>query len=199
MDRARSFVRRSLAAAAAVALAVAACATPAPSPGSTATPASSLITTAPPAPTVGPSPTEVGGTAAVACRESDVELVHGRVDGAAGSRFTTMTLTVTGAAACTIPVTPAIELIDASGARLLETAPAGAVATMEVPVGTAVTSNVQLANWCDPPPAEPLSLTLVLDGVSLPVPGGPYPDPGGLPGCNGAGGPTFAATDWQLP
>jgi hypothetical protein len=168
---------------------MAACATPAPSPGFTATPAS----------TVEPSPTELGGTTAAACRESDVELVHGRVDGAAGSRFTTMTLTVTGAAACTVPLEPTIELIDATGAQLVETAPAGAVATMEMPVGTAVTSKVQLANWCDPPPAEPLTLSLVLDGVSMPVLGGPYPDPGGLPGCNGAGGPTFVATDWQLP
>jgi len=189
MNTMRSFVRRSLPSAIAVALIVAACATTTPSPGTTATPAR----------TVRPSPTDVGGPAAGACRESDVELAHGRVDGAAGSRFTTLTLTVTGAAACRIPAAPTIELIDASGARLVQTAPAGPVTMMEVQVGTAVTSNVQLANWCDPPPAEPLSLSLVLDGVSLPVLGGPYPDPGGLPGCNGAGGPTFAATDWQLP
>jgi hypothetical protein len=198
MDIMRSFVLRSLPAAAALAL-VAACATPAPTPRTTATPSPIPGTTATPAPTVRPTPTEVNGTAAAACRQSDVELIHGRVDGAAGSRFTTMTLTATGAAACTIPVTPTIELIDAGGARLAVTAPPGPVATMEVPVGTAVTSNVQLANWCDPPPAEPVTLTLVLDGVSLAVLGGPYPDPGGLPGCNGAGGPTFAATDWQLP
>ena len=145
MDTMRSFARRSRFAAIAVALVAAACATPAPSPRTTATPA----------PTVRPTPTEVGGTAAAACRESDVELIHGRVDGAAGSRFTTMTLTVTGAAACTIPVTPTIELIDAGGAQLAVTALPGPVVTMEVPVGTAVTSNVQLANWCDPPPAEP--------------------------------------------
>jgi hypothetical protein len=189
MNIMRSVVRRPLLPAAAIALVVAACATPAPSRGTTVTPA----------PTVRSSPTEVGGTVAGACRQSDVEVAHGRVDGAAGSRFTTMTLTVTGAAACTIPVTPTIELIDASGAQLVETAPAGVVATMEVPAGTAVTSNVQLANWCDSPPAEPLSLGLVLDGASLPVLGGPYPDPGGLPGCNGAGGPTFAPTDWQTP
>ena len=189
MNTMRSFVRRARPSAIAIALLVAACATPAPSPGTTATPG----------PTVRPSPTDVGGAAAGACRESDIELAHGRTDGAAGSRFTTMTLTVTGAAACAIPVTPTIELNDASGAQLVATAPAGAIATMEVPVGTAVTSNVQLANWCDPPPAEPLTLTLVLDGASLPVLGGPYPDLGGLPGCNGPGGLTFAATDWQLP
>jgi hypothetical protein len=199
MNTMRSFVRRALPAAAAIALVVAACATPAPSPGATATPEPSPRSTATPAPTAGPSPTDIGGAATAACRESDVELAHGRVDGAAGSRFTTMMLTVTGAAACTIPVTPTLALIDAGGAQLAVTAPPGPVATTAVPVGTAVTSNVQLANWCDPPPAEPLTLTLVLHGVSLPVLGGPYPDPGGLPGCNGAGGPTFAATDWQLP
>jgi hypothetical protein len=185
----RSLARRSLASAVAVAVVVAACATRAPSPAATATPG----------PTAEPSPTDVGGTATAACRQSDVELAHGRVDGAAGSRFTTLTLTVTGAAACTIPVSPAVELLDSAGARLLEATPAGAVAMFEVPVGTAVTSVVQLANWCDARPAEPLSLALVLDGVSVPVQGGPYPDPGGLPGCNGAGGPVFAATDWQLP
>ena len=122
MNTMRSFVRRALPAAAAIALVVAACATPAPSPGATATPEPSPRSTATPAPTAGPSPTDIGGAATAACRESDVELAHGRVDGAAGSRFTTMMLTVTGAAACTIPVTPTIELIDAGGAQLAVTA-----------------------------------------------------------------------------
>jgi hypothetical protein len=191
----RSFVRRSLSSAAAMALVVAACATPTPSgsPGPEST-----------APTEAPTPTSVvvesaGPGDAAACTDADLALGHGFVDGAAGSRFTIMTLTVTGSAACSLPAVPTVELVDATGAQVAIGAPAGQVATVDVQPGTALTSTIQFNNWCEELTAEPLTLALVIEASSITVAGGPFPNPGGLPPCNGPGGPTLTGTAWELP
>ena len=129
---------------------------PTPSPGTTATPA----------PTVRPSPTEVGSPASADCTPADIELAHGRIDGAAGSRFTTLTLTVTGPAACSLPGGPTVELVDAGGAILFTSAAAGA-SPIDLPPGATATSTIQLANWCTDPPAQPVTLTLVLGSATI--------------------------------
>jgi hypothetical protein len=185
---------RSFAAAAALALLVAACATPAP-PGSLR-PEST-------APTDAPTPTPVVESAgpgdAMPCTDADLALEHGFADGAAGSRFTIMTLTVTGSAACSLEAIPTVELVDATGAQVAIGAPAGQVASVDVQPGTVLISTIQFNNWCEELTAEPLALALVIDESSITVAGGPFPNPGGLPPCNGPGGPTLMGTAWELP
>jgi hypothetical protein len=198
MKTLRSLVRRSLAAAAAVALAVAACATPTPSPGPTVTPASSPGATTTPAPTVGPSPTEVGSPANADCTPADIELTHGRIDGAAGSRFTTLTVTVTGPTACVLPAGPTVELVDAGGAILITSVATGA-SSLDLSPGATATSTIQLANWCTDPPAQPVTLTLVLGSAKIGAAGGPFPSENEMPPCNGGPALVFAPSPWALP
>lgn len=168
-------------------LLVAACAMPAPSPVATATSG----------PTSRPSPTEVGGPAAGPCTVDDVELAHGPNEGAAGTRFTTMTLTVTGASGCRLWLKPLIILVDASGAELIRGVRAGEPAALEVAAGEAVSSDVRLSDWCEAPPVEPVTLLVDIDGTPIAVEGGPYPDRGTFPDCVGSGHTTFSATDWR--
>jgi hypothetical protein len=194
MNTMRSFVRRSLSFAA-LALVVAACATTASSgpPGPEST-----------APAEAPTPTLVviesaGPGDATPCTGADLALEHGFADGAACSRFTIMTLSVTGSAACSLPAIPTVALVDATGAQVAIGAPAGQVASVDVRPGTALTSTIQFNNWCEELTAEPLTLALVIEAPSIAVAGGPFPDPGGLPPCNGPGGPTLTGTAWEPP
>lgn len=180
----------------AVALLVAACTTTPPPSGATS-PRTSASPGAPTPTPVGVSSDSPSGL--VSCDTPDLALEHGIADGAAGSRFTTLTLSVTGPEPCSLPAIPTVELIDVNGLRVMVGAPTGAVDTIDLQPGALAASTIQFSNWCVEPTAEPLSLRLEVGDGFAPVAGGPFPNPGQLPPCNGPGGPMLTGTAWALP
>jgi hypothetical protein len=177
-------------------LIVAACTTT-PPPSEAASPGTSASPSTPtPTPVIVPSDSPSG---LVSCATKDLALEHGIADAAAGSRFTILTLAVTGPEPCSLPAIPTIELIDVNGAQVILGAPAGAVGTIDLQPGALVTSTIQFNNWCVEPTAEPLSLRLELDDAFAPVAGGPFPNPGQLPPCNGPGDPLLTGSAWAPP
>jgi hypothetical protein len=172
-----------------------ACASPTTSgspPGPSATPEAAT-------PTPVALATESPNGAARPCTDADLTLEHGFADGAAGSRFTIMNLTVSGPEECSLPAIPTIRLVDATGEQVAIGAPAGEITTIEVQPGTVLQSTIQFNNWCEDVTAEPLTLVVIVDDLALPVSGGPFPNPGGLPPCMGAGGPLLESSPWRIP
>jgi hypothetical protein len=145
------------------------------SPGSGATPVSTVTSGAPP------------------CDLADLKASHGLVEGAAGSRLTTVVLV--SAVACSIDAFPALGLRDAQGTILVGAA-AGGSGRIDLVTGNPYETNVRLANWCASEPAFPLALEIVLGREAVPVTGSSFPDDGELPPCNGDGGPILEASQW---
>jgi hypothetical protein len=173
-----------------------ACGTAAPtaSPASpaTSTPAATLATAPSPIPSAPPTAAPTAAAGATACGVADLKASHGLVDGAAGSMFTEVVLV--SDTDCTIETSPSLGLQDKSGSALVTAAPAGA-GSIQLVAGDAYTSQVRLANWCDPEPAFPLALILWIDSEKLVVTGGSFPEDG-MPGCLGTGGVRLEATPW---
>ena len=199
----RPTVRRSAAlpgvlAIAALLAAVAAACTPAgPLASPAAIPTPSPTVTLPPTPAVTPSPvptplvTTSAGTPA--CAVADLKATHGLVEGAAGSTLTEVVLV--SAVACAIDAFPALGLRDGTGAALVG-APSAGPGRLDLAAGAAYSSQVRLANWCAPEPVFPLTLEIVLGDAALAVTGTSFPEEGGLPPCNGSGGPILEGTAW---
>jgi len=173
-------------------------------PGQTAAPLSerppSLVPTASPAPTPGAtaseSPTaspEDTGSGVAACVPADLKASHGIVEGTAGSRETEVVLVT--AVRCALPAWPVVQLRDGLGVALVAGSSGGSGETVVQPGGSYV-SAVQLSNWCGAEPAYPLTLDLLLDGESVAVSGGPFPDEGDLPPCAGGDLPILSGTAW---
>jgi hypothetical protein len=150
--------------------------------------------TAPPTSPATEAPTEPAGLAQ--CEPSDVKASHGLVEGAAGSRLTTVVLVA--AVACSVDQFPAYGLVDADGSALVGSVAQGS-GRLDLVAGEGYESNVRLANWCADEPAFPLALELHLATALETVTGGSFPDIGDLPPCNGdTQGPILEATAWQL-
>lgn len=152
------------------------------------------LTPATPTPIVTPTPvpTPVGGIGV--CGTADLKASHGLVEGAAGSIITQVVLESN--ADCTVETSPSLGLQDKAGSAVVTATPAGP-GTIELHAGSAYTSQVRIANWCDPEPAFPLALILWIDGDKLVVTGGSFPD-GGMPGCLGSGGVRLESTAWVV-
>jgi hypothetical protein len=157
--------------------------------GSNPTPTPTLAAT--PAPTASPVPV-------AACHAGDFAWSSDPWGGAAGSRGTTILARgVTGLQGpCVIRGQATLTLRDANGALLL-TAHAGAT-NVSVKAGDLFEMGVSWSNWCGNDPAQPISLTLVLPGDSLPVPLVPASGSIQVPPCNGPGQPpSLTGTGFQ--
>jgi hypothetical protein len=182
----------------ALALALTACGpSPAPTPsiGSIAA-GSPEASAAIPTPTPLPEPTP-GTTTSVAppCAASELKASHGLVEGAAGSRLTTVALV--SLVGCSVDAFPAFGLRDANGAPLIGGV-AGGPGRIDLAVDATYESGVRVANWCGPEPAFPLVLELVVNGSPIPVTGSSFPEEGDLPPCNGSTGPILQANAWAV-
>lgn len=169
---------------------------PSPSPAVTAAPAISA-SVAPPsvAPTPSPPPAETPAPGAAGCEPADIKASHGRVEGAAGSTFTTVELVA--AFACSIDLYPAFGLRDANGAVLVG-GTAGGPGRIDLLAGLSYVSDVRLANWCADDPVFPLRFELILGGASETVTGGSFPEEGDVPPCNGVTvGRILEASSWE--
>jgi hypothetical protein len=169
--------------------------TSSPAPVTTQAPESAaptLTPTATPAPSVAPTPAPTAAAGTTPCGTADLKASHGLVEGAAGSIITEIVLEAN--AACTVETSPSLGLQDKSGAALITATAAGA-GSIELAAGGAYTSQVRIANWCNPEPAFPLALVLWIDADKLVVSGGSYPEDA-MPGCLGTGGVRLESTPW---
>jgi hypothetical protein len=160
-------------------------ATPSPSTAPTATT---------PPPTVSPTAAETELANAPACTKADLKASHGLVEGAAGSRLTTLVLVA--ATACSVDLYPALGLRDAKGGELVGS-PSGGPGRIELAPNASYQSDVRLANWCSPDPAFPLTLELRLGADEVAVSGSSFPEGGDMPPCNGGSGPVLEGGSWQ--
>jgi hypothetical protein len=187
----------------AVAVVLAACsstppsmAAPTASPPLTAAP-SIAASVAPPsvAPTPSAPPAETQASGAAQCEPADIKATHGRVEGAAGSVFTTVVLSP--GFACSVDLFPAFGLRNANGAVLVGGA-AGGSGRLDLDPDLTYETNVRLANWCADEPDFPLRFELILGGAPEEVTGGPFPEEGDVPPCNGdTVGRILEATSWE--
>jgi hypothetical protein len=186
-------------AAAVLALGLAACATPAVAPTAVPTVAptpvvTSVPTATTPPPTVLPTVAETGIANAPACTAADLKASHGLVEGAAGSRLTTVVLVA--ATTCSVDLYPALGLRDANGGELVGSAASGP-GRIDLEPNASYQSDVRLANWCGLDPAFPIALELRLGAEELTVTGSSFPEEGDMPPCNGGGGAVLEAGSWE--
>ena len=138
-----------------------------------------------------------------ACRPEDVVLTAEPWGGAAGSRGTSVTLTLAdGAAPCHPANAVSGRILDATGATLVENlAGPTDLPLLTLQAGTTYQVGVAWSNWCEAAPAAPVTLELRLSNWSewvavehhLPGTGGPDP----VPPCMGDGGTSLTVTEVQ--
>ncbi|TMB57977.1 MAG: hypothetical protein E6J47_01050 [Chloroflexi bacterium] len=130
-----------------------------------------------------------------ACAPEDVTLSAEPWGGAAGSRGTIVTATLSpGRDGCQIASEPAAQITDAAGTVLVSSPPDATPGTVSLLAGHPESLSVVWSNWCgDRPQAEPLTLSIDLGlGSMMPVPvpaGGDDP----VPPCSGSGSSTLGA------
>jgi hypothetical protein len=171
-------------------------ATPTASPAVTSAP-SIAASVAPPSITPSPSapPAETQASGAAQCEPADLKASHGRVEGAAGSSFTTVVLSPR--IACSVDLFPAFGLRDANGSVLVGGAASGP-GRIDLDPALTYETNVRLANWCADDPVFPLRFELILGGATEAVRGGSFPEEGDVPPCNGqTAGRILEATSWE--
>ena len=170
---------------------------PSPSPAVTAAPSIS-VSVAPPslAPTATAPAAETPASGAAECEPVDIKASHGRVEGAAGSRFTTVVLSP--GIACSVDLFPAFGLRDANG-NVLVGGTAGGPGRIDLDPALTYESTVRLANWCADDPVFPLRFELILGGATEEVTGGTsFPEDGDVPPCNGVTvGRILEAGSWE--
>src|SRR5262249_27211860 len=109
------------------------------------------------APTEAPTPALTSGSGTSACGAADLKASHDLVEGAAGSRLTTLVLN--SAARCSVDRYPAVGIRDANGTELVGSTLTG-VGRIDLDPNTSYSSDVRFANWCNPAPRFPLQLVL---------------------------------------
>src|SRR5213592_586830 len=109
--------------------------TPSVAPTGTAAPATAALTPAP-----------SGISAAPACTAADLKASHDLVEGAAGSRLTTVVLVA--ASKCSVDLHPAMGIRDTNGRELVGST-AGGAGRIDVDPNASYTSGVRFANWCN--------------------------------------------------
>jgi hypothetical protein len=169
--------------------------------GPSSAPASVADSPSPPA-TVQPT----GGTACVATD------LAGRIlgwQGAAGSRIADVAISNTAARRCVVRGTPGLQLVDADGRILIDSATAGpsgqphVVATdptFELAPGAQVRTEVRASNYCGPAPVSPIDVAFTLPSaggrvVATPAPGVSSAE--AVPPCLGSSGSLIEMNGWR--
>jgi hypothetical protein len=112
-------------------------------------------------------------------------------EGAAGHRIAHLELTNTGSSPCTVQAVLVPQLVDGSGAILINgTAPAVPDPILTVAPAGILKTLVQDGNYCGPAPVAPVSVAFELPGGSRILATPFSPTDATVPPCNGAG---FAA------
>ena len=155
-----------------------------------------------------PSPTTAPSASISACRAVDVE---GRIlgwQGAAGSRIADVEITNTSANPCLIRGTPRLELLDSTGAVLIDSATAGPSGEPHVAPGDTefrvapggqLRTSVQVANYCGATASPPIDIAFTLPsggGRFVAVPGTGVSSDLAVPGCMGSAPSQISMNGW---
>jgi hypothetical protein len=187
-----------------LALGVVACsATPASAPSAFASvaPATGLPTLGPTAsPSASPTqsagaPEASGIAAAPTCTAADLKASHDLVEGAAGSRLTTVVLVA--ATRCSVDLFPSFGIRVGDGSELVVSTSSG-TGRLDLDPNASYSTDVRFANWCGLQPESSMDLVLRLASEEVPVTGSSFPDPGDMPPCNGGGGARLEAGQWTV-
>jgi hypothetical protein len=140
------------------------------------------------------TPAATGISAAPPCAAADLKASHDLVEGAAGSRLTTVVLVA--ASTCSVDLFPAMGIRGGDGTQLVGSTSTGS-GRIDLHPDVSYSSAVRFANWCGLEPESSLSLVIRVGPDEVPVTGGSYPEPGDMPPCNGGGGPVLEAGQWE--
>ena len=169
---------------------VAACATTTTS----ASPTPSAASTASATGSASASATAAGGGA---CAPDNLALTGGTWGAAAGSRGAEVSVENRGSAACTLPASPSVALLDAAGTAIIESPPPADEPGPTLEPGGVTTFAILFSNWCEEGTALPLHVVLRSGSAGIPIPGLDV-TADDLPPCNGPGQPaTLSANPWQ--
>jgi hypothetical protein len=174
----------------ALAVVVAAC-TPTQAPVSatptapvTPSPTQAATSAAPATPTLSPS-------TAAACAIGELVARVIQWEGAAGHRIGTVELKNGSKIACTVPELDQPQLVDGVDTVLIDGAAPTSSGSVAVAPGGTLQTLVQTGNYCGAAPIVPVTVAFVFPGGTgriVAVPLTPE-DTGGVPPCNGPGGP----------
>ncbi len=153
--------------------------------------------TSQPNPTPVATPTPAASQGSAACEASNLRATSERWGAAAGSRGTTIHVTLASGPDCVLQGHPGARIVDSTGSEAIASLdpanrpdhpwmnPGDQPITMSVG-GLETTVVVTWSNWCSPVPAEPrLELRVATDGPHLPV-SAAAGDSVGVPPCMGA-------------
>jgi len=139
------------------------------------------------------TPAATGISSAPACTAADLKASHDLVEGAAGSRLTTVVLVA--ATPCSVDLFPAMGIRIGDGTQLVGSTTTG-TGRIDLDPNLSYSTDVRFANWCGLQPESSLDLVIRIGAEEVPVSGSSFPDPGDMPPCNGGGGPRLEAGQW---
>lgn len=170
--------------------------TPRASERATLAPTVAATETFEPTATVPPTaaPVETVMAVTVPCDLSDLKASHGLVEASGDSRLTDVVLVSAGR--CSVNLFPAVRLRDAVGGAIAD-APSAGPGRFDLVPDIAYTSQVRLTSWCEPEPAFPLTLALVVADGFIEVTGSSFPEDGELPPCATGGETVLEASAWN--
>jgi hypothetical protein len=171
-----------------LAILVAACATTTTSPSPTPSPSASATA---------PATAQASAAGGGACSPEVLALTGGSWGAAAGSRGAEVSVENRGSAACTLPASPSVAILDAAGTAIIESQPRADEPGPTLEPGSITTFTILVSNWCDERTALPLRVVLRSGSAGIPIPGLDMAADD-LPPCNGPGQPpTLSANPWQ--
>ena len=126
------------------------------------------IPTATPVPTATPTPSATASLSAFpACGADQLAARIGSWQGAAGHRIADVELTNTSQAPCVLPVWTRPQLVDGSGAVLIDGADHASPSTLTFDAGTRLATLVQDGDYCGPAPAAPVTVAFLIGDVRV--------------------------------
>jgi hypothetical protein len=164
-----------------------------PSASPIVTPSPSALPTPSPSPTAAPTPTATPTQTATAtpeigpCAPGDLASRITMWEGAAGHRIAHVEMTNTGSSPCTVRSLARPQLVDGSGAVLIDGTDPAVSEVLTTDPGSVLTTLVQDGNYCGPAPVAPVSVAFVMPQgriVATPV----SPTDATLPPCLGQAG-----------
>lgn len=135
----------------------------------TARPSGSRVGAFPSGSTLGASSDPTSGR--TPCKGTNLTATIANWGGTAGSRFAAIVVTSRSGVSCTVRGTPGVRLLDGKRKVILDSARikgiggpriAGADPVVVLRFGEQLAIDIQWSNWCQPQPARPLTVVLVL-------------------------------------
>jgi hypothetical protein len=126
----------------------------------------------------------------LACTPSDITARVIDWTGAAGQRVASLEATNTGAVACLFPTVTRPQLVDGTGAILIDGTTTTGGTRIKVDPGARLTTMAEDGNYCGPTPVAPITVAFLLSGGQRVIAAPVSPtDTTGLAPCMGSGSP----------